>query len=152
MLVAGARGRRSNSNARVEEARDRLTSWLATPWLRDVSDAELGAALRVMLSDPNLPQYGSSADEHVEQLRLCAQLFRQARSNGLRRASALVAVFQATYPDRCDCTISERCEAGCRRIDGVGIVVHCPHCDGSARYCSWPRARIREFLGLGGKK
>jgi hypothetical protein len=153
--VRRSASRATEARGHVESAHqagpgDERTDDGSTPWFRDFSDAELGAALRVFLSNPDFPQW-PDYEQLDGRFRELAAGFRYARSKA-SRSTALLALFRVSFRDTCDCAATEQCDERCREIEGVGIIEHCAHCDGQRRYCSWPLSRIREFLGLGGKK
>lgn len=115
-------------------------------WFHEYSDAELGAALRVFLADPNLPQYGNSAvvglEDIADLLAGHARDLREARGRGLARTLALLAVHTTSYR-WCSCVVSPDCDEHCARFENS----HCAHCDGSTRPLLTER-QAREYLGI----
>jgi hypothetical protein len=147
---------------KVPRKREQRQTLDARVVLREFTDAELGAAMRLILADPNFAQYGGCyqvVSEWPEQVARKAILIRQMRASTKTRGSALVAAFTETYADACDCGSTDACsqeqcggtldEPPYPRWDGKtgAYTAHCEHCDGQM-YCGWSRGSVREFLGL----
>jgi excinuclease UvrABC ATPase subunit len=125
----------------------RAPTYAAEPWVVELSDEELGAAVRAFLSDPHLRRHcriqgelsghallEGVVDRIVDRIREAAEALKHALATGTSsvRNAAFHAHAFAMCQMYCNCTVTEQCDEACRQVFAAkGTVEHCKHCDGT---------------------